>query len=29
MTQILQISDLHIMPEGQPFDGMIDTAGPL
>jgi len=29
MTRILQISDLHIMPEGQLFQGAIDTAGAL
>jgi 3',5'-cyclic AMP phosphodiesterase CpdA len=29
MTRILQISDLHIMPEGQLFNGSIDTAAAL
>jgi 3',5'-cyclic AMP phosphodiesterase CpdA len=29
MTRILQISDLHIMPEGQLFNGTIDTAAAL
>ncbi|TQE98805.1 MAG: phosphodiesterase [Spiribacter salinus] len=29
MTRILQISDLHIMPEGQLFHGKIDTAAAL
>ncbi len=29
MTRILQISDLHIMPEAQLFNGTIDTAAAL
>ncbi|TQE92861.1 MAG: phosphodiesterase, partial [Spiribacter salinus] len=29
MTRILQISDLHIMPEGQLFQDAIDTAAAL
>ncbi|WP_306152185.1 phosphodiesterase [Roseovarius sp. MMSF_3281] len=29
MTRILQISDLHIMPEGQLLNGTIDTAAAL
>lgn len=29
MTRVLQISDLHIMPEGQLFQGAIDTAAAL
>jgi 3',5'-cyclic AMP phosphodiesterase CpdA len=29
MTRILQISDLHIMPDGQLFNGSIDTAAAL
>ncbi|MBV0913775.1 metallophosphoesterase [Anianabacter salinae] len=29
MTRILQVSDLHIMPEGQLFHGQIDTAQAL
>ena len=29
MTRILQISDLHIMPEGRLFQDIIDTAAAL
>lgn len=29
MTRILQISDPHIMPEGQPLQGKLDTAAAL